>query len=597
MDAGTSCAEDVSTESSAVEGSEADLIFRMFRGRSDVYAKQVGSIFNPVEGEVTRDLLDAHLKGEAVYGVYLITEDDKLHCTCFDIDNHGGQNPHVRAQLMEVVGYLEDLGLPFVCERSSGGHGAHVWLFWDAVDAPLAYSFMCHVRSKCELRKPGNALEIYPKQPSRHVVPSKLGNLVRWPKCGESCFIDPYRTELPRLAPQPLPTVVPVGQDVLQSLVDNYCEVHIESSSSEATEIPSTVIDAITVHNGGLLGRRWHGDTTGMKTGDRSSLCFCIIQELLRCFVPPEDVKQAMLWWCNQTKLTRFVQRESLLDKAIEDAYKFLQTKPYARTARDDSEHESFVDLVADYQDKLKNGTIKYYSSGVPALDASIGGYRYGQLTCFVSPSGHGKSSYGIHLLDSQQAPTLYIDASEENDSEDLIPRINARHGFDDLQETHDYLINRPPIYYKKARELEDIVTIVNEYRQKGVMVVVIDYFTKILVEGSNEYSDLLEVSQRLKELANTGLGVVLLAQMSKSLFSENWKRDPSQADISHCKALYDDAGCVVFGVHAYELDRSLEAGTYLFYPTKARGRWAEENTIKVKYDVKKQEFRDWSNT
>ena len=64
-----------------------DLFRRTFRGRTDVYGTydlRTGRV-RQVKKSVTRDVILAHLRGEAPYGVYLLI-DDRTHAVVADFD-------------------------------------------------------------------------------------------------------------------------------------------------------------------------------------------------------------------------------------------------------------------------------------------------------------------------------------------------------------------------------------------------------------------------------------------------------------------------------------------------------------------------------
>ena len=224
---------------------DANLFFKMFWGRTDVYSKrQVKKSTGEVnyytqcykfwkngchkklkDGVLCKDCeiqayipLDKtkiieHLKGEStdgsdVIGVYPMLEDETCRFIVFDFDNHekgaaSTDYANVDNDWKEEVDTLRQIcitnGIEPLVERSRSGRGAHIWIFFDKpIEATLA-------------RKFGNALlkkgtESYSLKSFRYydrMIPMQdrlkkggLGNLIALPlqgqalKQGNSAFID-----------------------------------------------------------------------------------------------------------------------------------------------------------------------------------------------------------------------------------------------------------------------------------------------------------------------------------------------------------------------------------------------------------------------
>ncbi len=82
-------------------------------------------------------VIDAHLRGNLVAGIYPLRQDEKCHFLAIDFDKDGWQ---------QDVSTLKDVctafAVPVAIERSRSGHGAHAWFFFaDPVAASLARKF------------------------------------------------------------------------------------------------------------------------------------------------------------------------------------------------------------------------------------------------------------------------------------------------------------------------------------------------------------------------------------------------------------------------------------------------------------------------
>jgi superfamily II DNA or RNA helicase len=138
----------------------------LFKGRDDVYAKRWESKegragYAPVclnewkpgfcgkpevkcascahrsYAALDEKVIDAHLRGKLVAGIYPLRQDEKCHFLAIDFDKDGWQ---------EDVATLKDVctafDVPVAIERSRSGHGAHAWFFFaDPVAASLARKF------------------------------------------------------------------------------------------------------------------------------------------------------------------------------------------------------------------------------------------------------------------------------------------------------------------------------------------------------------------------------------------------------------------------------------------------------------------------
>jgi hypothetical protein len=143
------------------------LFMSLFKGRDDVYAKRWESNregragYAPVclnewnprfcgkpevkcafckhksYAPLDEKVIEAHLGGNLVAGIYPLRQDEKCHFLAMDFDKDGWQ---------QDVSTLRDIcnrfAVPVAIERSRSGHGAHVWFFFaDPVAANLARKF------------------------------------------------------------------------------------------------------------------------------------------------------------------------------------------------------------------------------------------------------------------------------------------------------------------------------------------------------------------------------------------------------------------------------------------------------------------------
>jgi hypothetical protein len=146
------------------------LFMSLFKGRDDLYAKRweskegragyapvclnewkpgvcgkpevkCASCAHRLYATLDEKVIEAHLRGKLVAGVYPLRQDEKCHFLAIDFDKDGWQ---------EDVATLKDVctafDVPAAIERSRSGHGAHAWFFFaNPVPTSLARKFgSCH---------------------------------------------------------------------------------------------------------------------------------------------------------------------------------------------------------------------------------------------------------------------------------------------------------------------------------------------------------------------------------------------------------------------------------------------------------------------
>jgi superfamily II DNA or RNA helicase len=142
------------------------LFMSLFKGRDDLYAKRwenkegragyapvclnewkpgfcgkpevkCASCAHRLYATLDEKVIEAHLRGKLVAGVYPLRQDEKCHFLAIDFDKDGWQQDV--STLRDVCTAFE---APAAIERSRSGHGAHAWFFFaDPVAASLARKF------------------------------------------------------------------------------------------------------------------------------------------------------------------------------------------------------------------------------------------------------------------------------------------------------------------------------------------------------------------------------------------------------------------------------------------------------------------------
>lgn len=209
----------------------ATLILERLVERRDVYAVQrANGSYNPVEGELSADLVDRHLLGELTIGHYLVCPPDRCRVLAFDIDlttsghwtsydeedgasyecnprevfrdeAHRGRDSlvvNLRSAASAIAGHTKRLLRAPVVVTASGSKGLHVYAMTGTQRAAdLRQAGITILRSFRQpdgsavfepdrgasvfrsVRNPNYVVELFPKQSS--LKDDAFGNLMRLP--------------------------------------------------------------------------------------------------------------------------------------------------------------------------------------------------------------------------------------------------------------------------------------------------------------------------------------------------------------------------------------------------------------------------------
>ncbi|MDT8380479.1 MAG: DEAD/DEAH box helicase family protein [Desulfotignum sp.] len=205
------------------KNSKIDLFMSLFRGRSDVYAKRwnskkgksgyspcccnewkPGVCFKPKVkcsscdqrsySELTQEVIELHLRGSLVVGIYPLLPDETCFFLAMDFDKEGwGEN------ISAVRETCFELNIPVAVERSQSGNGGHVWFFFDtAISASIARRFGMALLTKAMEKRHELSFRSYDRLfPNQDTMPKGgFGNLIALPlqksarENGNTVFVD-----------------------------------------------------------------------------------------------------------------------------------------------------------------------------------------------------------------------------------------------------------------------------------------------------------------------------------------------------------------------------------------------------------------------
>ncbi len=185
------------------------LFMSLFKGRHDVYAKRwenkdKGKFgYSPVclnqwragvckkpkiscskcknkdYAVLDEDVIENHLRGNIVVGVYPMLKDETCHFLAVDFDEADW-----KSDISMFRDVCNDLNIPFAIERSRSGKGGHVWFFFEnPVSASLARKFGTILLTSSMSRRHEIQFKSYDRLfPSQDTMPKGgLGNLIALP--------------------------------------------------------------------------------------------------------------------------------------------------------------------------------------------------------------------------------------------------------------------------------------------------------------------------------------------------------------------------------------------------------------------------------
>ena len=142
----------------------AGRLFKLFVARTDVYGVEDERGWRTEKGELTRELVVKHLKGELTLGVLPFNAKGVCKWICADVDQPKGD------YIYEMV--VERFGEGSVLLERTGGKGSHVWVFLEPTPLWQIAPVLDELEKELWVR-------FFPKQ--RSIKAETVGNFVRLP--------------------------------------------------------------------------------------------------------------------------------------------------------------------------------------------------------------------------------------------------------------------------------------------------------------------------------------------------------------------------------------------------------------------------------
>jgi KaiC/GvpD/RAD55 family RecA-like ATPase len=563
----------------------AELIVSHFRGRRDVIAIGKGAGFEPFEyadGIQPEWLDEKHLSGVQCLGFYLLTAESECFCTCVDFDNKpDSPDPLWKDKAEQVYFKLCSAYLSPIVEISQSGNAAHVWLFFEAATPawlPRAFWRALAANLGTDFK------EVYPRQD--RLTGKGIGNLVRYPLWGQSHFVE-IESEWSELSPEvALDGVRKVSGDDLKLLAfemglgELKPEVDLSVGSVDPSGLPNRV--AILVgREWTLLGKRWRGETTGLKDESRSGISMSIAVELVRQYVPTPEIEAAIRYWCRQHGASDKADRDDWIGRTVAKAYDFILSKKEVSSIN----ASTFRDAAHAYLDMFQRGEVVHVGSGIKELDESIDGVSPGEVAIIAGRPGHGKSALGAQWIDaasSRGIPCLFIseemsaielgkrrilsisDVPQDDWTVENVPYIR--------EQINDHHATRAPVYIvESCSSIDRVEEVIDQFCQiHGVKMVCVDYI-QLLSSRGDRYEAVTDISRRIKQAARrNNCSVLALAQLNRGVE----KRDdaiPKLSDLRESGQIEQDADLIVFVQWPCKIDPKADPEEYRLIVGKRR--------------------------
>lgn len=598
----------------------AEFLLENFKGRENYIAyKKPNSHFKPhkLDKPITpQKFLDSHLNGDTCLGFYLLTTRNTVYCSCLDWDNHDGENPEAIKQGVVACVELFKLGFEPLLEISQSGKGCHVWLLFDGEQPAWLVrkfwqTFLAH-------HGPGGSCEIYPRQDNLQDM--KLGNLIRYPLFNQSKFLHAYDGN--DLSPIEINQGIQDGRikatgDDLRRFLEEH-EVSVESPSEDATEafmgvsegvvdgyLPERVRHLIESSPGSLLTCRWMAQTTGLYDGSYSGIMMSLAREFVRNYTPTDEIREALLYWCRLRGYEKPLERPDLIETTIDKAYDLIIDRKEKKVLTGNT----FDTLAHDYADRVYQNEDFRIPTGIKALDASIGGFGFSELSVISARPSQGKTAFSLQCLDHASSigfPCLLIslEMSARENSRRFLLRLSdgdtaewkTEQGNQFLHEKIDtHFKNRMPIYFiEGAYEINRIEEVIDHYAQEyGVRMAVIDYQGLASCRDQiGEYAQQTEITKRLKKTAKRNDLALLSLVQTKRVEGDNPDREPQLSDLRSSGEIEQSADLVMFLRWPWKDDTSRNKEDYIMWLKKGRNIDIKEPRIDLFFDSAKQTLR-----
>jgi len=282
-------------------------------------------------------------------------------------------------------------------------------------------------------------------------------------------------------------------------------------------------------------------------------------------------------------------------------------------------------DAAAKYLEQLCDGETQYVKSGIPLLDAAIGGFAFGEMVVVAARPSHGKSMIALQMAHEMTSDKLPVAIVSEEMSAIALGKRAIQFACDTPEHLWAYKPDNVTAALSKHFENRADLMIIEScgtveraceeieklMQSAGVRVAMIDYAQLLRSKGGSRYEQISEVSSTLRMFASrTGILLIVLAQLNRSIESRQ-KFEPKMSDIKETGQLEQDADVILFGVWPFRVDQERDPKTYSIYVAKNRNREIKSYNFDCEFNPSRQmltsfeaqkreghgtDFDDWNN-
>lgn len=256
---------------------------------------------------------------------------------------------------------------------------------------------------------------------------------------------------------------------------------------------------------------------------------------------------------------------ESPNGEGVESAMRALLSLGSNEPAREHTMRQAVKAAWEDIEAAWANGgKLRGITTGLPELDAYLGGFHPGDLVVIGARPAMGKTALLLSMAQAADAPRGFISAEQSSGQigqraismTSRIPVSFLRAGQIDDEDfpictaalsrltTQDCVI-----YDKPAPTLSEVIHVARRWKvERGIRILYLDYIQRIKHGNAKQprHERVAEVAEGLKELARElEIPVVALAQVARAV-DERANKRPGMADLSDSSALEKEADQVL---------------------------------------------------
>lgn len=242
----------------------------------------------------------------------------------------------------------------------------------------------------------------------------------------------------------------------------------------------------------------------------------------------------------NTEELIKSIQAEQI--KAKEETHNLEGLLRLQRVAKDyDGEYRLI--WSKDLLEKIKARPEKtLYKTGVPLLDDLIGGFKEQQLITISAATKHGKTAFGLFLMEKLESLNPVMIPLEQSNEEIIEQRHDNKYSIPNFL-SPEHLASRVNVDWIEKRIIEGIA----KYNTKFVLIDHLGYVDDFGVEGQFKRENLAyRIGQVMKSLKNIAKRWNVVIALLVHISQKNESLPPSLEDIKNSSDIAQESDMVI---------------------------------------------------